>query len=910
MSNIVVDGRPYKVSPQQNVLAACLSLGFNLPYFCWHPAMGSVGACRQCAVKQFKDEHDQTGRLVMACMTPASDGARISIADPEAHEFRASVIEWLMANHPHDCPVCDEGGECHLQDMTLMTGHAYRRYPFKKRTFRNQQLGPFITHEMNRCIQCYRCVRFYRDYAGGRDLNAFASANHVFFGRHEDGTLESVFSGNLVEVCPTGVFTDKTLTRHYIRKWDLQTAPSLCVHCSLGCNTIPGERNGFLRRIVNRFNSQVNGYFLCDRGRFGYDFVNNARRVRHMQARPQGAAAPAKVEREWLMQKVAALLTTSNSVIGIGSPRASLESNFALRTLVGPTRFHAGISALDSLLVESVLDVLRRGPVGAASISDVERADAVLILGEDVLNSAPRLALSVRQSIRQQPMQQADKLHIPRWDDAAVRNVTQTRYGPLFIAIPGDGGELEDVATETYHAAPDDIARLGFAVAHVIDPDAPVPGELSQTMGELAQRVAQALRNAERPVVISGTGCRSEAVIQAAAQVAWALKRQGRAPQLCYSLPECNSFGLGLMEGHPLEDAFEAMKDPTVQVAIIVENDLYRRADGALVDEFLSGGKTVIVLDQLEQATALKADVLLPAGTFAETDGTLVNNEGRAQRFYQVVMPDGIVQESWRWIRDLAAASLRPDLKGMAGWKDLDDVVCAMAGWSQSFRRLTEVAPPAGYRPAGQKIPRQTFRVTGRTALRPLPMLDDPMHEPKPPDDPDSPLAFSMEGYQGQPPSPLINRYWAPGWNSVQSLNKFQSEVGGPLYEENPGIKLIEPSDPSVPRYFTAVPESFRPREGSWLILPLWRIFGSEELSAEAQSLAERIPTASLALHPDDARKLAVQAGGLVQVTVAGRPSRLPVMIEPSMPTGTAGLTVVNRWSNVQLPEWRVLTVA
>ncbi len=152
--------------------------------------------------------------------------------------------------------------------------------------------GPFITHEMNRCIQCYRCVRFYRDYAGGRDLNAFASANHVFFGRHEDGTLESVFSGNLVEVCPTGVFTDKTLARHYIRKWDLQTAPSLCVHCSLGCNTIPGERNGFLRRIVNRFNSQVNGYFLCDRGRFGYEFVNNARRVRHMQARPQGGCRP------------------------------------------------------------------------------------------------------------------------------------------------------------------------------------------------------------------------------------------------------------------------------------------------------------------------------------------------------------------------------------------------------------------------------------------------------------------------------------------------------------------------------------------------------------------------------------------------------------------------------------------
>ncbi|MEP6891704.1 MAG: 2Fe-2S iron-sulfur cluster-binding protein, partial [Nitrospirota bacterium] len=164
MTRIMIDDRLYEVPPQKNLLETCLSLGFNLPYFCWHPALGSVGACRQCAVKQFKDEHDQTGRLVMACMTAASDGTRISLDDPEAKAFRATVIEWLMANHPHDCPVCDEGGECHLQDMTVMTGHTYRRYQFKKRTFRNQDLGPFITHEMNRCIQCYRCVRFYRDY--------------------------------------------------------------------------------------------------------------------------------------------------------------------------------------------------------------------------------------------------------------------------------------------------------------------------------------------------------------------------------------------------------------------------------------------------------------------------------------------------------------------------------------------------------------------------------------------------------------------------------------------------------------------------------------------------------------------------------------------------------------------------
>ena len=179
MATIYIDNVPYEVKDGENLLNACLSLGFNIPYFCWHPALHSVGSCRLCAVKQFRDEKDTRGMLVMSCITDAADGTRISIDDPEARQFRAGVIEWLMTNHPHDCPVCDEGGECHLQDMTVMTGHTYRRYRFKKRTYRNQDLGPFLTHEMNRCIQCYRCVRFYRDYAG-RDFNVFGMHNHLY----------------------------------------------------------------------------------------------------------------------------------------------------------------------------------------------------------------------------------------------------------------------------------------------------------------------------------------------------------------------------------------------------------------------------------------------------------------------------------------------------------------------------------------------------------------------------------------------------------------------------------------------------------------------------------------------------------------------------------------------------------
>ena len=209
MATIHVDGKDFEVDGADNLLQACLSLGLDIPYFCWHPALGSVGACRQCAVKQYSDENDTRGRIVMSCMTPATDNTWISIDDEESKAFRASVVEWLMTNHPHDCPVCEEGGHCHLQDMTVMTGHNQRRYRFSKRTHQNQQLGPFISHEMNRCIACYRCVRYYKDYAGGTDLGVYGAHDNVYFGRVEDGVLESEFSGNLVEVCPTGVFTDK-----------------------------------------------------------------------------------------------------------------------------------------------------------------------------------------------------------------------------------------------------------------------------------------------------------------------------------------------------------------------------------------------------------------------------------------------------------------------------------------------------------------------------------------------------------------------------------------------------------------------------------------------------------------------------------------------------------------------------
>ena len=298
---------------------------------------------------------------------------------------------------------------------------------------------------------------------GRHDLNAFASRNTVFFGRHEDGVLENEFSGNLVEICPTGVFTDKTLKHHYTRKWDLQFAPSICVHCALGCNTDAGERYGTLRRIVNRYNHEVNGYFLCDRGRFGYEFVNSERRIREPLLKGK-AVAPTRQARHHLAKPLA-----NGKAIGIGSPRASLEANFALRTLVGPDRFYSGMADSEAKLVGRMLEILRRGPMRTPTLREIEECDAVFILGEDVTNVAPRMALALRQSVRQQPMEIAKKLHIPLWMDHGVRDALQDAKGPLYIATPY-ATRLDEIATATFHAAPDDLARLGFAVAHALDP--------------------------------------------------------------------------------------------------------------------------------------------------------------------------------------------------------------------------------------------------------------------------------------------------------------------------------------------------------------------------------------------------------------------------------------------------------
>ncbi|ENU81426.1 NADH dehydrogenase (quinone), G subunit [Acinetobacter sp. ANC 3789] len=876
MATIHVDGKQYEVNGSENLLQACLSLGIDIPYFCWHPSLGSVGSCRQCAVTQYANPEDTRGRLVMSCMTPASDNTYISIEDKEAVSFRESVVEFLMTNHPHDCPVCEEGGHCHLQDMTVMTGHDRRRYRFTKRTHHNQELGSFIAHEMNRCIACYRCVRYYKDYAGGTDFGVYANASRVYFGRPESGVLESEFSGNLTEVCPTGVFTDKTHSERYNRKWDMQYAPSVCQGCSSGCNISPGERYGELRRIENRFNGDVNQYFLCDKGRFGTGYVNRADRPRQPQLRNQAEVTTVSVDQA--LDAVIAKLQ-GKKVLGIGSPRASLESNYALRELVGSDNYSTGMTQKEQSLVELAASIMQTEGIYNPTLREVESYDAVLILGEDLTQTAPRMALSVRQAAKNKAKQMAADRRTPDWLAEPVARIGQDEKSPIYI-LAATQTRLADVATGEVVASPNDIARLGFAVA------AAVKGEnvlgLDDDTKAFAQTIADTLKAAKKPLVIAGTSLQDPAIMEAAAQLTQNL---GATAGLTLVVPEVNSMGLALFGGLSLEQAFAQDYDTVV----VVENDLFRRLPATQVQAAFAKAQDVIVLDHSETETVKAANIVLSAASFAEGDGTVVSQEGRAQRFYQVYdpsyyKPEYAIKESWRWLH-----AIETGLRGKAiDWTLLDDVIESVVKNVPVLEAIQDVAPDAGYRVHGLKIAREPRRYSGRTALR-APIS---VHEPKQPVDVDSALTFSMEGYVGpQKAASLVPFAWAPGWNSPQSWNKYQDEVGGHLKGGDAGVRLFDRLPKRPARSYVA-PSAVLTNPDSFRLVPMHHIFASGEFTIKTPAMQSRIPEAVFAVGEQDASRLNLQDGQKITVKAGETSISLPVQVIEYLPTGYIGYPI------------------
>jgi NADH-quinone oxidoreductase subunit G len=603
MPTLTIDTRTITVPEGESVLEAAKTLGIVIPHFCYHEALGAVGACRLCAMK-FED--GPVKGIQMSCMVLAKDGMVVSTVDPEAAEMRRHLIEWLMMNHPHDCPVCDEGGECQLQEMTIAGGHGIRRYRGKKRTWKNQDLGPFVEQEMNRCIQCYRCVRTYQDYCGGDDFGVMGSRDRLFFGRFRDGALQSPFSGNIIDVCPTGVFTSRPF-RFRSRSWDLEEAPSICPHCSLGCAVVPGARYRQVQRVRAGVNRQTNGFFICDRGRFGYDYVNHPQRPRvprvdGMEATWEEALSAVSLRIESLVAKHGA-----RSVAFLGSSRASLEANALLgewaRTLgtphlvfeCHPERDRAARAA--TLLGEK-----------SCSLEEIRRSDLAILIGCDPASEAPMLALALRQAVRGGGHVAAVDPRPGLLPCAASRLPLHPERLPALLAALSGG------ALETF----------------------------SRAEALFVEGLRQRLAAAKRPVLIGGADLLGEEGVLSLLALVTALSEENRPCGGMITLSGPNSFGGALLSGTAPDFSalLDGMQAGTIKALITLQADPFLDSGNPGASEAaLSRLELLVAVDCVPGETVRRADIFLPATALVEESGTLINNEGRLLPYQAVFSP-------------------------------------------------------------------------------------------------------------------------------------------------------------------------------------------------------------------------------------------------------------------------------
>lgn len=778
---ITIDNVAYQVDKSENLLANVLAKHLNLPYFCWHPSMGSVGACRQCAVTQYQDENDNRGRIIMACMTPVNEGMRIGLQEPQSTEFREQVISAMMTNHPHDCPVCAEGGECHLQDMTVMTGHSSRTYQGSKRTFTNQNLGELVGHEMNRCITCYRCVRFYNDYAGGEDFGVYGSKNQVYFGRQKDGQLESEFSGNLVEVCPTGVFTNKTFSAHYTRKWDLQSAPSVCSHCSVGCNTSIGERYGSVRRVMNRYHHDINGYFLCDRGRYGIGFVNDLERIRQVK----GIAQQSSEKLTQLDVKKALVHHKNKRFIAIGSARASLETNSYLKAIFGAEFFSLGYSKTKMQLASIHINEFSQLPM--ASLRQAEQSDLILNFGEDVTQSSPRVALALRQALRNASFTKAEKIGIPKWQDDAVRTCGGKLLTPLY-AVNVQNTKLDNQAKQVIVTPTSKITALVNALSQLVTNQVQFESLTHLNDGELAflEQCLHDIRQAKSPLIVGGWSLKSPELLKALSQLLKAINHNETKGQIIIVPDECNTVGLmSLIDKQSLavEQVIDALKQGQADSVVIVENAL---AEVALADinELRTHAKVMIVCDHSSNQLAELADIVMPSAPVSESEGVYVNYQGSAQHYYPAHAPQLPVQQSWQWLNIIVQV-----------FAESGQQFSSIKGIREHLNKQAQFAQPCWQQEvlaSEKKIARMPHRASGRTAQ----MANITVHEAKTTQSDEDIYSYSMEG-QRPGKSTDMPFVWAPGWNSNQAVGQYLDKPDGQLLNRpshNLESKIIYPN--------------------------------------------------------------------------------------------------------------------
>jgi NADH-quinone oxidoreductase subunit G len=619
MIHLTVDGREVEVPEGTLILDAAKEVGADVPTFCYHHLMKPVAACRMCLV-----EVEKRPKLEPACAVTVTEGMVVHTQSERVLAARHGVLEFLLAQHPLDCPVCDKGGECDLQDNTMNHGRFRSRYEDPKiKKHKRLPLSDLVVLDEERCIVCQRCVRFMEEIVEDpqlalRQRGAYTAVS-VFPGR----PFTSPFSGNTIEMCPVGALTSRPY-RFRARPWDNRTADTICTHCPVGCNLAAQERDGEMVRVLSRENLEVDGGWLCDRGRFGYRWVHHRRRldvpVLHQRAggRERDAQETPLTWAEALTRARDALFAAGARTAILGGGRLTAEGQMAARRLADRLGTH---------LVDHRTGAQRwaTAPTRRARIADLDAADRILLLGVVPVEEVPVIDLRIK---------------------AAVRRGAR-------LAVVGERRALADQAAATAICRPGGLGATISRLADTLRQGGDLPAGAVAAGGGIDD-VAAVLAGGERIVALwsgeSGAGPLARLAEVLGDRLVGTLVTGG-APQAQ------GAERAGLNEART-RDILEAAARGEVE-AVVVLDDLFADAvDADLAARALERAPFVLSLAHLPTEAAARADLVLPLAAPIETDGHVVNLEGRVQSLTALLPPPGEARPDWWVLSELAGEAV------------------------------------------------------------------------------------------------------------------------------------------------------------------------------------------------------------------------------------------------------------
>ena len=646
MINFEIDGKQVSVPKNGTVMDGANQLGIYIPHFCYHKKLSIAANCRMCLVQV-----EKAPKPLHACATPAMEGMKVFTHSGQAVTAQKSVMEFLLINHPLDCPICDQGGECQLQDLAVGYGASASRYTEAKRVVANKNLGPLISTDMTRCIHCTRCVRFGQEIAGIMELGMAGRGEHAEILSFVGSTVDSELSGNMIDLCPVGALVSKPF-RYSARTWELSRRKSVSPHCGLGSNLVVQVKQNRVMRVLPRENEEINECWLSDKDRFSYEGLNSEERLSSPMIKRDGEW----MECDWQVAlgfvanglKAVKEKYGAQGIGALASPHSTLEELYLLQKLVRGL----GSENVDHRLHQSDFRAdsqLQGAPWLGMSITDISRLKSALVIGSSLRKDHPLLAQRLRQAVKE-----GAQLNLvnPVDDDLLTKLANRAVVAPAAMAamlaeILKAAGELKGVQIP-------DAAKHALITVSVTDNARAMAASLINNkpaavfLGNLAQHHPQyadihALAQHIAHITEAKFGILGEAANSVGAYIAGAIPGHGAQG------------GVNLSPMHGVNAATIAAETCQAYVLMNLEPELDSYNPQQIM-RALDEAELVVMMSAYKSRALIEgnyADVLLPIAPFTETSGTFINTEGRVQSFNGVVAPLGDARPAWKILRVL-----------------------------------------------------------------------------------------------------------------------------------------------------------------------------------------------------------------------------------------------------------------